>query len=269
MPTRRLFVKTIMASVASAIALMIILPTSYKARIRKTGTNKKTYTYKQAIYLPIPKLKGNTSVEEALANRRSIRKYLNQPLSLEMLSQVLWAAYGITETRYGFKTTPSAGATYPLEIYSIISPNGVVIENEYLEPGSYRYDPHTHSLRLIKKGDLSWKLYKAALEQDWVLEAPVNLVFTAIYERTTNRYGDRGIRYVWIEVGHAGQNVYLQTTAMGLATVAIGAFYDEEVRTIIGASENEHPLYIMPIAIPVTRYTLVKKDLEAYIYSNR
>ena len=138
-----------------------------------------------------------------------------------------------------------------------------------MEPGSYKYDPYTHTLTLVRKGDLSRDLYEAGLQQEWILNARACLVITAVYERTTRRYGDRGVRYVLIEVGHAAQNVYLQATALGLATVAIGAFYDEQVREIIGAPANEHVLYMMPLARPRKPYNLRLEDLARYIDRRR
>ena len=264
---RRGFLRLLAASMVSSLALLFYIPSSYKPNSVQP-TNQRL-SRESAVYLPLPKLKGDVSLEEALANRRSIRDYELSPLALEELSQILWAAYGITETRYGFKTTPSAGATFPLDIYVVVSPNGVVDGESYLRPGSYKYYPHPHMIEIVKEGNLTRDLYEAALEQEWVLNAPVNLVFTAVYERTTQRYGDRGVRYVWIEVGHAGQNVYLQATSMNLATVAIGAFYDDLVRDIIGASKREHPLYIMPVARPLKRYRLNPRSLEEYILQNR
>jgi len=217
------------------------------------------------VYLPLPRIKGNMSVEEALAYRRSIREYRKEPLTLFQLSQILWAAQGISETKWGFRTCPSAGATYPLEVYVVVGENGVI----GLDAGVYHYDPHSHTLRLIKKGDYKEELYKAGLNQPWILNAPVNLVIAAEYERTTRRYGERGIRYVHMEVGHAGQNVYLEATALGLGTVVIGAFYDDQVREIVGAPKNQHPLYIIPIGVPEKKYRITESELWDYIEKNR
>ena len=268
-----MFLRLFSVSAVLSLASLLGIPLSYKRRDRAFLEEQAVGGYSikgSIIYLPMPSLDGATSVERALANRRSIREYTEDPVTLSELSQILWAAYGITETRYGFKTTPSAGATYPLEVYAVIGENGVVTpEGEFVEPGSYRYYPHSHALSIVKRGDLVRDLYEAALEQEWVLEAPVNLVFTAVFERTTRRYGKRGERYVWIEVGHASQNVYLQATALGLATVAIGAFYDDRVKRIIGAGESERVLYIMTLARPSKIYELQEESLHLYISSNR
>jgi len=201
----------------------------------------------QEIKLPEPRTKGIMSVEEALARRRSHRRFKKEAITLEQLSQLLWAAQGITDRRRGFRTAPSAGATYPLEIYVVIKTNGV----KGVEPGVYKYDPLNHSLYLVKSGDFSYDLYTACLEQTWVLEAPINIVITADYRRTTSVYGKRGAeRYVSMEAGHVGQNIYLQAEALGLGTVAIGAFYDEKVHRVIGSPREEIPLYIFPIGKP-------------------
>ncbi len=221
---------------------------------------------KGLIVLPMPRIRHDVmSVEEAIAYRRSIREYTNEPVTLEQLSQLLWTAYGITEPHRGFHAAPSAGATYPLEIYVVVGERGVRANDGFLEPGSYKYDPHSHTLRLVKRGDLRRELCRAALDQEWVCEAPLSIVICAVYERTTSYYGQRGYRYVYMEVGHVGQNIYLEATALGLGTVAVGAFYDEDVRRIIGAKPNEHPLYIMPVGVPVKPYRVSEEELWEYI----
>ncbi len=192
------------------------------------------------ISLPKPKIKGEKSLEEVLNKRRSIREYSNKPISLAELSQLLWSAQGITSPR-GFRTAPSAGATYPLEIL-------VVIGNvENLQAGVYRYIPSSHSLTIVANGDKRKELFNTALSQDMILEAPCSIIITAIYERTTRRYGERGIRYVHNEVGHVSQNVSLQAEALKLKTVVIGAFHDEQVSKVLNLQKEEKPLYIMPI----------------------
>lgn len=195
------------------------------------------------VKLPSPKLKGKVSVEEALLKRRSVRDYRDEPLTLEEVSQVLWAAQGVTDPR-GFRTAPSAGATYPLETYLVVG------RVEGLAPGLYHYDPAEHRLIRLNDQDLRAELAAAALGQGWVKKAAVDIVFAAVYKRTTQRYGNRGIRYVHMEVGHAGQNVYLEAVALGLGTVVIGAFHDDRVKKVLDLPEDEHPLYIMPVGRP-------------------
>ena len=227
-------------------AFMIIGLISFSIFRTRFKVEKRPKKIELKIKLPQPSYKSETSIEEALRRRRSIREYEDKPLTIKHVSQLFWAAQGVTKPdpwlrAGGFKTAPSAGATYPLEIYMVVKEDGV----EELEPGIYHYLPKTHEIELIKKGDYSRELMEAALGQEWVGAAPVNMVITAIYERTTRRYGDRGIRYVHMEVGHVGENIYLQCMSLGLGCVVIGAFYDDQVKEILGV--DEAPLYIIPI----------------------
>jgi SagB-type dehydrogenase family enzyme len=192
------------------------------------------------ITLPEPNLSSNTSIEKAINSRRSIRSYKDIPLKLEEISQILWAAQGITDPQ-GLRSAPSAGALYPVEIYLLAG------NVESLANGIYKYNPHKHSLALIEKGDKREKLCEAALNQSFLESAPALVIISAIYERTTIKYGDRGIRYVHLEAGHISQNIYLQAVSLDIGTVAVGAFQDEKVKNVLGSSKNEQPLYIMPI----------------------
>lgn len=195
--------------------------------------------------LPPSETKGKVSVEEVIAKRRSRRAFHDEPLSLSSLSQILWAAQGITEPQMGFRAAPSAGATYPLEVYAVVG------KVEGLEPGVYRYIPQLHTVEKKISGDLRKDLGRACLYQMWLSDAPFSVVLTAVYERTTDRYGEeRGVRYVHIEVGHVGQNIYLQAEAMGLGTCAIGAFVDDEVKRLLRLPPEEEPLYVMPVGRP-------------------
>ncbi|OHE58868.1 MAG: nitroreductase [Thermodesulfovibrio sp. RBG_19FT_COMBO_42_12] len=194
----------------------------------------------EIIKLPEPAYKSNTLVEEALLERRSVRDYKDKPLTLAEVSQLLWAAQGITGSG-GLRTAPSAGALYPLEVYIFI---GNVKD---LLGGIYKYRPHKHELGMVVKGDKRNELYRAALSQSSVRDAPVVIVFSAVYERTTVKYGERGIRYVHMEAGHAAQNIFLQSVSLDLGAVVIGAFYDDEVKKIMKMPDREQPLYIMPV----------------------
>jgi SagB-type dehydrogenase family enzyme len=192
------------------------------------------------IKLTQPVYDSSVSLEESILKRRSIRRYKDEPLTINEVSQLMWAAQGITDSR-GLRTAPSAGALYPLEIY-------VVVGNvDGLSPGIYKYKPQEHELLLIKEGDNRGNLSNAALGQGTVENGAIAIVISAVYERTTSKYGDRGIRYVHMEVGHVGQNISLQAVSLGLGTVVIGAFYDNEVKRIIEMPEEESPLYIMPV----------------------
>ncbi|MFQ5996617.1 MAG: SagB/ThcOx family dehydrogenase [Dehalococcoidales bacterium] len=197
------------------------------------------------IYLPPPSQKGKMPLEEVIARRESIRDFTSQPITQPQLSQILWAAQGTSEISRG-RTVPSAGATYPLEIFVVCGANCI----ERIGEGIYHYHPENHSLTLHHQEDMRLELARAALSQEFIYEAPIDIVICAVYERTLRRYGTRGERYIHMEVGHAGQNIYLQATALGLATVAIGAFHDELVREVLRLDKQYRPLYIMPVGKP-------------------
>jgi SagB-type dehydrogenase family enzyme len=192
------------------------------------------------IALPPPALEGTLSVEEAIAARRSVRGLGDAPITLAQLSQLLWAAQGITSEDGTRRAAPSAGAKYPLEVFVVAG------KVEGLPAGVYRYAPKGHSLALEKKGDLRENLSAAALSQESVGAAPVSLVIAGVYQRTREKYGERAERYVHIEVGAVAENVYLEAESLGLATVFVGAFSDDEVREVVGTGDAE-PLGIMPI----------------------
>jgi SagB-type dehydrogenase family enzyme len=201
------------------------------------------------VKLPPPVLDGLVSVEKALATRRSVRQFQPEPLTIKDISQLVWSAYGVTQPipdapdlRGGLKTAPSAGALYPLEIYVVA---GNVTD---LTPGVYKYKPETHELLQISEGDKRKELCDAALNQTWIREAPASIVYSAVYERNTSKYGKRGReRYVCMDLGHSAENVYLQCASLKLGTCAIGAFLDDNVKLVIQMTQSEEPLYIMPI----------------------
>jgi SagB-type dehydrogenase family enzyme len=192
------------------------------------------------IELSEPCYDSNTSIEKALLKRRSVREYKNEALSLGELSQLLWAAQGITAPPF-YKTAPSAGALYPLDLFVVAGD----IEN--LSDGIYKYKPQDHELVYILDGDKRTKLYNAALSQSPIKDAPAVIILGAVYSRTTQKYGERGIRYVHIEVGHVAQNIYLQAVSLNLGTVVIGAFYDDDVKEVLNIQDNWEPLALMPI----------------------
>jgi SagB-type dehydrogenase family enzyme len=198
------------------------------------------------ISLPKPRLKGPISLEETIKERRSIRNFASKPLNISQLAQICWAAQGITEEG-GFKrAAPSAGALYPLELYLVIREESI----EGLKAGVYRYRPRAHSLEIYSEGDKRNRVARACLYQMFIAEAPLIMIITANYERTTWKYGERGIRYVHLEAGHAAQNVCLEAVALELGTVTIGAFRDKEVSKVLDLPENLSPLYVMPIGYP-------------------
>ena len=196
-----------------------------------------------SIQLPKPSFDGKVSVEKAIKQRRTIRDFRGGTLSLSHLSQLLWAAQGITDSTMGGRAVPSGGALYPLDIYILIGENGV----EKIEGGVYHYSPDEHSVSMISKGDRRREISTASLSQMWMAKAPVIFVITAEYKRITGKYGDRGIRYALIEVGHAGQNLFLEAEALGLGAGIVGAFNDPEVSKVAGLPSKHEPILIMPV----------------------
>jgi len=188
--------------------------------------------------LPEPTLKGTVTVEETLAQRRSIRSFTSEPLNMREIGQLVWAAQGITRPAGGLRTAPSAGALYPIELYVVTA------------DGLYHYVPAGHKLRLLNEDDLRDDLARAALGQSSVRNAAADFVVTAVYDRTTRKYSDRGHTYVHIEVGHVGQNIHLQAVALGLGSVPIGAFTAERVKSELSLPADHEPLYIIPVGHP-------------------
>lgn len=194
----------------------------------------------ESITFPEPSISGAKPLEQLLEQRRSIREFRDESLSQQALGQLLWAAQGITH-RKGLRTAPSAGALYPLELYVVVG------RLDGLAPGVFHYYPKKHKLENVISGDQRIPLSKAALGQAWVKEAAVVIVFAAVYERTTRKYGKRGIRYVHIEVGHAAENLFLQAEALNLGSVVVGAFDDAEVAKILRLPTDVKPLLLMPV----------------------
>jgi SagB-type dehydrogenase family enzyme len=192
------------------------------------------------IRLPKPQYVGELSVEGALLRRRSVREFREEPLTIAEVSQLLWCAQGVTGSA-GERTAASAGALYPLESYLVAG------NIQGISKGIWKYHPHKHEASRLVAGDKRAQLSRAALHQTFIETAPMVLVFAAVYERTTSKYGDRGIRYVHMEVGHVAQNVYLQAAALDLGTVAVGAFDDKRAKELLHIAGEEQPLYIMPV----------------------
>ena len=190
--------------------------------------------------LPPPRLDSTYSLERSLQERRSIRAFSQQPLSLPEVSQLLWAAQGITGAG-GLRTAPSAGALYPLEVYLVVG------QVQGLATGVYHYTPDGHRLIPWLPDDKRAEVAAAAFGQSWLRHSAVIIVFTAIDTRTTGKYGDRGIRYIALEAGHAGQNVLLQATALGLGAAVVGAFDDPRVDKLLNLPRQEHTLYLLPV----------------------
>jgi len=188
------------------------------------------------VAFPPARTDGPMSVEAAIARRRSIRDYLHTPISLEAIGQLLWSAGGITAQGW-FRAAPSAGACFPLEIYLAC------------EQGLFHYLPQGHAVVKVRGEDLRQGLCEAAHGQQFVADAAISVIFAAVYERTTGRYGERGIRYVHTDVGHAAENVHLQAEALGLGSCPVGAFDDAAVAKVLGLPGEEKPVYIVPVGV--------------------
>jgi SagB-type dehydrogenase family enzyme len=201
------------------------------------GKGGMTMAKAKEIQLPSPLTKGKISLEEAIDRRRSQRSFSSRALTLEEISQLLWAAQGITAKKGGFalRSAPSAGALYPMEIYALT------------KDGLYHYLPERHVLEVLGEGDLRNDLAGASLGQSSVSEAALAIVICAVYERATTRYGERGKRYAEMEAGHIAQNIHLQAVALGLGSVPIGAFNDEQLKGILKLPQEHVPLYIIPV----------------------
>ena len=196
--------------------------------------------------LHAPSQRGGLSVEEAIARRRSKRAYLRRPLAVAHLSQLLWAAQGITNQAGGLRSAPSAGGLYPLELYVFVGEGGV----SGLAAGIYRYGAGRHELRKVRDGDLLGQLEAAALDKGAIGMSAVCIVMTAVLDRTTLKYGRRGVQYVHQESGAAAENLCLQATALGLGTVIVGSFEEGSVSRIIGLGTGETPLCLLPVGVP-------------------
>jgi SagB-type dehydrogenase family enzyme len=190
------------------------------------------------VKLPPPDTVGQVTVEQALWHRRSVRTFTDESLTVKQVGQLLWAAQGLN-TGSKRRTAPSAGATYPMEVYLVAG------KVKGLKPGVYHYGFDGHYLTLMKAGDHRAELADAALRQGAISTAPAVLVLAADFSRTARRYGERAPRYVYMEAGHVGENVHLQCEALGLGTVMIGAFQDDRVKKLLGIEQE--PLYIMPV----------------------
>jgi len=187
------------------------------------------------IELPNPDTLGKVPLETCLAKRRSIRHYKNQALDDAVISQLAWSAQGITDPVPKRRTAPSAGATFPTELYLVT------------QDGVYHYLPVPHALEMILSGDVREALTKACMGQGFVRQAPLSVIIGMNYQRTTGNYGDRGKRFVILEAGHIAQNLHLQAVALGLDSVPVGAYNDTAVAKAVALPEGIEPVYIVCI----------------------
>ena len=211
--------------------------------------------------VPLPRVAPALGVEleMSIEQRATCREYDPRvPLSPELLSRLLSFSFGYTRPMAGaggpgqmfHRASPSAGATYPLEIYPI------VLRVAGVPPGVYHYSPHSHSLGLIRPGLFNLVLPAWTLNQPYLAETSVVFVLAGFSERIRPRYGVRGYRYMLIEAGHVGQNLYLLSTAYGLGAMADGGFVDKTINELLGLNEiTENALYIVAVGIPCAQPT--------------
>lgn len=226
---------------------------------------KHAQTAEQAstVRLPAPSTAGGAPLAQAIAARRSVRAYDGKPVPLAAVSQLLWAAQGVTqpapkapatwnakwgEWRGGLRSAPSAGALFPLEVYVLAT------SVDGLDRGLYRYISAEHALVRAGAASVTAKdLMQAAFMQQDIAQAPLAVIITGVYERTAVKYGDRAPRYVHIEAGAAAENLMLQADALGFGTVYIGAFIDDAVSKTLGLPADQVPLGIIPVGLPSAR----------------
>ena len=187
------------------------------------------------ITLPLPTSRLTMDLGSAIQQRRSVRDFSDQPLTRSQLSQLLWAADGITDARRGLRAAPSAGALYPIILYLVKS------------DGVWQYDVNDHALSLQVTGDLRTKLAQAALGQDAIRKAPVSVVMVADYSKIIPKYSQRGVSYSYLEAGHIAQNLALAAVSLGLGCVPIGAFNEQRAANLLKLPSQEKVLYIIPL----------------------
>lgn len=213
--------------------LILALFTTISLGQPRSGISSKT------IQLALAQLRGEVSVEEALASRRSVLQYTRERLTLAQISQLAWAGQGITDSQRGFRAAPSAGAIYPMKLFFVI------------EEGVYVYHPKEHVLKRTINRDVRERLSVAAINQRAVAEAPCSIIVTGSMMELSYRYPEKATRYLLIEAGHVAQNIQLQAVALGLGSVPIGTFSISDVSRVCQLPSYLDPLYIIPVGHPV------------------
>jgi SagB-type dehydrogenase family enzyme len=196
----------------------------------------------EAIKLPPPVKQGGMSLAAALEVRRTVRRFASRALDLAQISQLLWSADGTSDPR-GLRTSPSAGATYPLDLYLVVGERGV----KDMPAGVYRYQVGAHALTLEVPGEVRAAVARASRHQSWMTQAPVMVVITGEYRRCAARYGERGVRYTHMEAGNVSQNLFLAAEALGLGAGIVGAFEDKALAQVLKLPPAHEPLLVMPV----------------------
>jgi SagB-type dehydrogenase family enzyme len=214
------------------------LPAWYLDWACKPDTYKR-YPSAPKVQLEPPKEEGGAPLWEVMRHRRSVRNFNNGPMTKSELSQLLWAAHGITNPESGFRTAPSAGALYPVETYLVIN------RVEHMDPGIYHYAVDMHELEHLQAGDFRIPVAQSALDQKMAYHASMVFIWTAIFERSKWKYKQRAYRYIYLDAGHIAQNVALAAVALNLGSCQVGALYDDEVNALLGVDGTEESVVYM------------------------
>jgi SagB-type dehydrogenase family enzyme len=236
--------KAILVVIVLLLAFLVAY-LSFSVFIQLNKTQNQSRVVLETINLPAAEVSNGISVDQAIQNRRSVRSFSTTPLTLKDVSQLLWASQGITDSERGFRAAPSASRVFPMEMY-MFTGNGTV---QGLESGIYHYNPYNNTLEKVVEGDVRYNLSQAADQQKWVNDAPISLVITGNYQKMRDKYPDERIsaRFVDLEAGHIGENIYLEAESLGLGTVAIGSFSDNQMINLLKLPSNETPIYIYPV----------------------
>lgn len=207
----------------------------------------KHYPDRPRATLPQPQKDGGAPLWEILSRRRSVRDFQTRSLKDREVSQLLWAAQGITAEAFGhrFRTVPSAGALYPVETYLVVN------DVDAMPQGVYHYNALEHCLEELRKGDFRVTIARAALDQKIAYDAGVVFAWTAVFERCKWKYRQRAYRYLYLDAGHIAQTVALAAVSLGLGSCQIAALYDEEVNDLLGVDGiEESAIYLTVIGHP-------------------
>ena len=210
------------------------------------------YDLYSAIALPCSLTPLRISLEEAIVTRVTARAMESCTVTLESLATILHCAYGVTRSNEGtpwphpFRAVPSGGALYPLEIFFHTS------HVDGLAAGLYHFNPARNNLRLLVKQDQSVKVADCLIQQNLAHDASVIFFITAIFERSTFKYGERGYRFVLLEAGHVAQNINLVANGLGLGSVNVGGFFDRQVDELLGLDGVTHStVYLVAVGKPI------------------
>ncbi len=217
--------------VSKLFSLLVLLGLVTSTAIAQKTTPKK-------IMFPKVETKGKLSLEETLWQRKSTRSFSGKALTTKQIGQLLWAAQGVNRPANQHRTAPSAGGTYPLEIYYIVS------------DGVYHYLPDQHAAVQVKSGNMWKALNKVGLTTESAYNAPCIFIITAVIERTYSKYKEPAEHYVYLEGGHAAQNLLLQLIPLGLGGVPNGSILTPKANKLLGMSKEEQPIYILAVGTP-------------------